>query len=512
MSDTTHTEIELKLRLLDPTAWDIILTAPTIAALAAPLQLEKLEAHYFDTADQALKKAGVAFRIRLEGGQWVATVKIGGTSAGGLHQRREWNMVVAEPEPNINQLQGSEIGDLLVRTIGDKPLVCLFTTVFDRNKAEIHTADGSQIELAVDIGSILAGENQAPIAEVELELKAGDPAAIIALGAELAQVLPLAVEPRSKYSRGLCLAGLESIQLPQEVPLLDWAHDARSSLEQLLISQIHCVFIAQEEFLESSANGESLHQFRIQLRRLRAFLSFAKPLVDPEHYTKWQQKLRDFGHTTGQLRDTDVLINTWQTATEDSGVILTPPPWLGILLQTERSKLSETLTAQLLNGQSTPLLLGFWAWLAAKAFLPAVYNQTLLDFSTLRLSNWIAEMRTITKDLLPNNAAQLHQLRILGKKLRYSLEVLPFKNNKTKVLLARLKHLLDCLGQLQDGQIMTEALDEWMSLHASRVVHRDAGILLGWTAFASHNTRQGFERDWRRFRRAAKRWLHDLDQ
>ncbi len=39
-----------------------------------------------------------------------------------------------------------------------------------------------------------------PIAELELELKAGRPAAVLAIGAALAQEFPLLVEPRSKFA------------------------------------------------------------------------------------------------------------------------------------------------------------------------------------------------------------------------------------------------------------------------------------------------------------------------
>ncbi len=203
MPENTHTEVELKLRLLDPESWASVFAAPALAELdAAALENKRMEACYYDSSDQALQHAGVAYRIRLEGGQWVATVKAGGTSAGGLHQRREWNSRIAEPLASIEYFQQTEAGLLLSRILGDKSLVSVFTTSFDRQTLKIEVPDGSQVELAVDKGLILAGDRQELIAEIELELLTGNPAAVLRLGAELARTVPLAVEPRSKYFPG----------------------------------------------------------------------------------------------------------------------------------------------------------------------------------------------------------------------------------------------------------------------------------------------------------------------
>lgn len=514
MPDGSHTELELKLRLLDPTAWGSVLSAPILADLQAPAtQLERLEAKYFDTHDQALQKAGVAYRIRMENDRWVATVKAGGTSAGGLHERREWNIVVTEPEPNMEYFRDTEAWPLLQDILGEGSLTALFSTAFDRRKVEIATTDGSLIELAVDIGLIIAGERQEPIAEVELELKSGSSAAVLALGAELARSVPLTVEPRSKYFRGLQLAGLVEHEAPVKQPggTVDLDADAVSALRSLLFNRIHQVFMTQAEFLQNTTDPEALHQFRIQIRRLRSLLSFAKPLIELDSYTKWQEELKAWSHNTNALREMDVIMETWQDIIGDGELALSPPPWLGIMLHTERSNLARQLADTLSQGQSTPQLLGLWAWLAEYASWANVENPALSEFAVPRLIDWVGTMRDMAKDLSLDNSVSLHQLRILGKKLRYSLEDLQLKDRKTKYLLGRLKLLQGCVGDIRDARSITDTLTAWMNTQASRLLHRDSGILLGWTARTSRDAQQNFERTLRRFRRAAKRWLRGIE-
>ncbi|MDR3561615.1 MAG: CYTH and CHAD domain-containing protein [Negativicutes bacterium] len=508
MPENTHTEVELKLRLLDPLVWTSVAKAPIFADLNAPEPVdEQLDACYYDTSDHALLQAGVAFRIRKEDNQWIATVKAGGSSAGGLHRRQEWNVVIAEPQPSIEPFQATEAGPLLTQLLGDSPLAPLFRSIFDRRKTQFAAPDGSQIELAIDQGLLIAGERQEAFAEIELELKTGNPASLLAIGTELSRLFPLTVEPRSKFFRGLCLAGLEeSSSFTERQTHWNTATTAGQVFRELLTDQLHQIFTAQEVFLQNANDHESFHQLRIQIRRLRSLLSFAKPLLEPAGCENWQTQLQNWSQTTNSLRETDVVLDCWQEIIADGSLTLTPPPWLELMLQTERSAQSTALADSLGQGQSTHLLLGFWAWLAGDAFLPAAALLPWNDFSISRLSARLSDMRKLSKELAFTDLTGLHQLRILGKKLRYTLERLPLKDRKTRILLARLKGLQDFLGSYRDTQILTQSLSGWLNTQASRVLYRDAGILFGWSARTVRDVRRDYDRTLRKFRRAARRW------
>ncbi len=315
------------------------------------------------------------------------------------------------------------------------------------------------------------------------------------------------MSPAANIFRGLRLAGLEENEEPREEPGLAVAPTgAAAAVRQLMTRQLHQVFMVLPVFLQNTADPEAMHQFRIQLRRLRSLLSFAKPLADPEDYASWQSQLRDWSRSTNGLRETDVMIAAWQEITTDGHLTLLPPPWLEMMLQTERTTLSADLAENLATGKATPLLLGFWAWLASDATFTVEAEASWSEFFLHRLGEWLDDMRRLAKDLTPDDAAGIHKLRIQGKKLRYSLESLELRDRKTRALLARLKRLQDGLGFFRDSQVLNETLNNWLNKQASRVLYRDAGILLGWTARARLDAVRDYEKHWQKFKRAARRW------
>ena len=59
----------------------------------------------------------------------------------------------------------------------------------------------AQIELALDRGVLLGGGKEAPLCEVELELKSGSEETLVALAEAIAREFSLSPEPKSKFQR-----------------------------------------------------------------------------------------------------------------------------------------------------------------------------------------------------------------------------------------------------------------------------------------------------------------------
>ncbi|MDF3193036.1 CYTH domain-containing protein [Pseudomonas sp. 1928-m] len=173
---------------------------------------------YFDTPERDLAAAKVALRVRRDGEQFIQTLKTRGQSVAGLSERNEWDWNLAKAKLDLKKLDDS-CWPATLADLDKKQLVPIFTTDFIREKAEIAWGRGKArvvIEAALDLGKVIAGEGEEEICELELELRQGEPEALLELAAELAADLALMPCDISKAERGYRLfdAGSYSLSLP----------------------------------------------------------------------------------------------------------------------------------------------------------------------------------------------------------------------------------------------------------------------------------------------------------
>lgn len=204
-------EQEFKLEVTDPGRFDEIAAAPEIVGAArGPERRLEMTADYIDTEDLRLLHAGYAYRVRYEGDHWVATVKadLPGGGEDGLHRHREWEAKVASPVPDLSVFADPDLKAELHRLQGDRSLTTLFRVDMERRIRQLELAQGCQAEWAADRGRILAGGKAEEVREVELELKAGPLEPVARLAEVLKAHYPLRPDSRTKFARGLKLAGL----------------------------------------------------------------------------------------------------------------------------------------------------------------------------------------------------------------------------------------------------------------------------------------------------------------
>ena len=72
-------EIELKYKVEDNVKWDRLKHSSELADMMEQPPWEKrMLAVYYDTPEGHLRRIGAAYRVRLEGNQYVATIKAAG--------------------------------------------------------------------------------------------------------------------------------------------------------------------------------------------------------------------------------------------------------------------------------------------------------------------------------------------------------------------------------------------------------------------------------------------------
>ncbi|MCX7779930.1 MAG: CYTH and CHAD domain-containing protein [Negativicutes bacterium] len=498
-------EIELKLRLADASRWREVMAWAAENGLAdvQAWRHEILEAQYFDTKERDLQQARLAYRIRCENGKCIAAVKGGGSAAGGLHQRSEWEVEIDAPDSLVTTFAGTPVGKELAELVGDKPLEMLFSTRFDRHAAMLRPDVATAIELVIDRGAIIAGDKQEPIQEIELELKSGSLPVLLDLAADLAARVPLLFEERSKYHRGLVLAGLER-QPPKKKPAPAAAPgQTDGGARRLLIEALHGVLKWQTRLLTDSAASENLHRLRVKLRRLRALLAFFRPLLPEEECTAFQQELREWSRLFGPVRDIDVLLEAWQAMIASGALALRGQQWLIAVLSDERAARMQTIMPELARGSATPMFLRLWSWLETALADVGGCRQ----FIVKRAGEWMQDMLEFGKAPDFADMDVLHRLRIEGKKLRYCLDTVELPGVPAEDLIEKLKKMQDALGFLRDARSTAATLNALLAGKSSRALHREAGLLIGWQARGAYERRESAFKTWRKVRRRLNRLL-----
>lgn len=200
-----NTEIELKL-LLSKEALERLLTLDFMveAVREGSRRVRHLVSTYYDTQELTLKEHGIAYRVRDKGdGSFEATVKTQKQSAGGLSERLELNLPLAEAQPVLDGFAALGLGfELSVLAPGG--VQALFTVDVQRITYILDYA-GAVCELAIDKGAIRCGEKSDSIDEVEIELLEGEVQALLELKERIAAAVTLRAEERSKFARGLAL-------------------------------------------------------------------------------------------------------------------------------------------------------------------------------------------------------------------------------------------------------------------------------------------------------------------
>lgn len=150
---------------------------------------------YYDTADSALSRNRWTLRCRREGDRDICTLKTPGAG----NSRGEWELEESSITRALVPLSRMS-GCLELLELASRGLVAVCGAKFTRQALDL-TFDSFSAELAMDRGVLYSGSRQIPLCELELELKSGDPDAMVAFALEFARKYNLQPEPASKYAR-----------------------------------------------------------------------------------------------------------------------------------------------------------------------------------------------------------------------------------------------------------------------------------------------------------------------
>lgn len=514
------TETELKLRLpADCVAR--LQRNPLLksSSISRPVR-QQLYSIYYDTPNFDLKRHGVALRLRRSGKRWVQTIKGGGSVAAGLHQRDEWEAPVLKAQPDFTKITDPALIKLFSATELRERLQPVFTTEFTRSIRMVRLAGGGEAEFCLDRGQVIAGDASAPLCEIELELKSGDPGQLFQFALELLHSVPLRLENASKAERGYLLSAdgkspplkAAPVELDAEMSM----SAAFTAITWNCLNHLH----SNETGMLAGRDIEYLHQMRVALRRQRSALSIFSRIFSKAAFVPLAQKLKWLASQFGPARDWDVFVT--ETLTPVCTSFPDHPGMVALQGKCEqlRRQHNEAARHAVESAHYAESMLQLGAWVSTEAWLnelgPAASvklagtgaGAPVKKFATALLAHRHRQLKKYGKELMNSSVAELHALRIVVKKQRYTAEFFAgfYSGRETRRYLRTLSVLQDILGAMNDTANAKRLLNEVAIAEDEGSQQEAVGMVLGWSASLAALKNLELERAWAHFNKTRPFW------
>ncbi|GGB54129.1 CYTH domain-containing protein [Shewanella inventionis] len=250
-------EIELKL-FIQKQDHDLLVKILDSLPRSSPQRHIKLTNGYFDTHDLQLRRWDMGLRVRGFDEQLEQTIKTAGSVVGGIHSRPEYNVSIDQKRPNLSLFPneiwpvGYNINEV------NSALECIFETNFNRQTWHINTQD-SIVEVALDIGEIVANGKNEPICELEFELLSGQASSLLPLAIEVAKSVPVRLGKASKAQRGYQLAGKSPAVATSpldKMPTQD-VNQNKETIKHTLANALECWQLIEQRLAVSSLTQQA---------------------------------------------------------------------------------------------------------------------------------------------------------------------------------------------------------------------------------------------------------------
>lgn len=506
-------EVEVKFRA-DQAALKRLLASPVMrdAALSSPKNLVSV---YFDTAERHLHAQGIALRVRKTGrAAPVLTLKWSGPSASGPFSRGEVEAPCPEGMPEV-QLLGADIARRVSDAAGNLPLAPVFETRVKRRTTMLHHGH-SRLELAIDDGSIIADDARVPLAEVEIELKSGNPHDLLACAALLSRDAALQLDFETKSARGHRLAS-GGLPRPQKAARLDLPQAVTfDDLLAAVLSNALEHFTGNWASLRETEAPESIHQLRVALRRMRSALGVFKRVIKLPELEDIRQEAKRIASALGPARACDAFR---QNAL--GGPFQSNPQLLkgatALLEAVEAQRTEGYAAARLLmeDAATTQFVLAVQSFILRRAWRTAlaaedlglltsegrVFGAAVLYRLLRRAVKRGRHLRTMTDE-------ERHELRIILKNLRYSAEFFGslFEDGKTlRTFLKLVAKLQEDLGAHNDAATAHSFING-LGLPPDGDTQFASGFVLGWYRHATAMADRHLTETWKSFKKADVFW------
>jgi CHAD domain-containing protein len=241
--------------------------------------------------------------------------------------------------------------------------------------------------------------------------------------------------------------------------------------------------LAHEAGTRSGEDMEDLHAMRVATRRMRAAWRVFGDAYRPERTRRYRVATRDVARRLGAVRDLDVLIDLlerYRAARPAGGPDGLQP--LATAWRQRREDARERLLAELDSGRYRRFVDGFAVFVEREGMdvapaLPASPHR-IRETTPTRIWAAFGDVRAYAPLLRWADIETLHDLRIAGKWLRYSLEfVREALGPEAEPLIARVVALQDHLGQMNDAHVAAGMARAFLVDHETRLTPAETAAI-----------------------------------
>ena len=473
MSADSHLERERKL----------LGTHEVLEALSGePLPTRVFTSTYYDTDDRRLLRRGVTLRRRVENGESRWQLKLPQAS-GRL-----------ELESDGDAVPPRELCDLVTALLAGRKLAPAATLRTRRRGLRVREGDGAADVVADDVTVLDGGHAVDAFGELEVELVSGSESLLDALERRLRHAGAESGSGEIKLERvlGASPYGQDAAPAKKAPPLEHLRWRIRTQLEEIGM---------HDPGVRLDTDPEELHDLRVAVRRLRAMLRAARPMLELEWSEAVRTELGWLGGELGPLRDADVFLTylAEQAATVDERDRSALDELVG-LVERDRERARERVLRALRSERYLELLQQLE--LAGQAPRVASTSESLRGIARGEFRKLRKAARRITPAAADD---ELHAFRIRGKRARYAAELASTTAGKrVRRFLREAKRFQDVSGEHQDAAVAEERLRA-LQARGGRGAAFAAGLLLERQRIRREGSRAALPRAWRRLDRAGRR-------
>ena len=216
---------------------------------------------------------------------------------------------------------------------------------------------------------------------------------------------------------------------------------------------------AYADYQNNPYESKHAHALRVQIRRLRALLSFLKSRLDEEHYQTLNEGLRDSAQVYGTVRELDVLIEICTEVAKEKPELSAHFYELFRFLHKERRK-EMRRTFNVTNVRLVEEMFEL-----VEAVLPELSLTTDEDwpaFVEKRLNKKYRKLVEAYEQLDLSDYEAVHETRKTAKKVRYAAaDFKHFTDKKVKPIQKHAEKMQDKLGKKTDQAVNRALLHEY---------------------------------------------------